>query len=78
MALLTATAKQLDDLIEEFNGFAELLLVLLRSSGIPYLELAGRPFSIDSANAWTMSALGSLPNRSLARDQLRQRASIVW
>ena len=30
-----------DDLIKEFNGFAELLLVFLRSRGVAYPELAG-------------------------------------
>jgi hypothetical protein len=33
--------KLFDDLIEEFNGFAELLLVFLRSRGVAYPELAG-------------------------------------
>jgi len=33
--------KLFDDLIKEFNGFAELLLVFLRSRGVAYPELAG-------------------------------------
>ena len=33
--------KLFDDLIEEFNGFAELLLVFLRSRRVTYSELAG-------------------------------------
>jgi hypothetical protein len=44
----TRADKKVNDLIQGADGFGELVFVLLHSSGIPYLELAGFG-SIDDA-----------------------------